>query len=264
MKYAIITVLAAAVCLILGIAVVSRFTKKHRVLKGSLFGALLLILIGLGYLMIYHHAQDQAIAALNGSELVRVEKLDKGYHFDGPGDDAALIFYPGAKVEAEAYAPLLLHLAEEGMDTFLVRMPMRIAFLDPNAAGSIMNEFSYEHWLLAGHSLGGAVAASYASAHPDDLDGLVLLAAYPTKQLETPLLSIYGSEDGCLERNVYDKDRIYWPETSIEVIIEGGNHAQFGDYGKQKGDKEARISAEEQWEQAVMAVIAFRDTHIRN
>ena len=31
-------------------------------------------------------------------------------------------------------------------------------------------------------------------------------------------------------------------------MIEGGNHAQFGDYGLQKGDGQAGISREEQQE----------------
>ena len=41
------------------------------------------------------------------------------------------------------------------------------------------------------------------------------------------------------------------------VIIEGGNHAQFGNYGKQKGDPDATISAEEQQTIAVNAIVEF-------
>lgn len=38
-------------------------------------------------------------------------------------------------------------------------------------------------WYVGGHSLGGAMAASYAAKHTDELDGLVLLAAYSTADL---------------------------------------------------------------------------------
>ena len=41
------------------------------------------------------------------------------------------------------------------------------------------------------------------------------------------------------------------------VEIEGGNHAQFGNYGPQKGDLTAAISAEEQQAQTVATIEAF-------
>lgn len=45
--------------------------------------------------------------------------------------------------------------------------------------------------------------------------------------------------------------------TTNTVPIEGGNHAQFGDYGPQKGDLPAAISAQEQQAQTVTAVAEF-------
>ena len=45
--------------------------------------------------------------------------------------------------------------------------------------------------------------------------------------------------------------------TENVVVIEGGNHAQFGNYGKQKGDADATISREEQQNIAVEAVGKF-------
>ena len=40
-------------------------------------------------------------------------------------------------------------------------------------------------------------------------------------------------------------------------MIDGGNHALFGNYGEQKGDGQAQISGEEQQEQVVRAVREF-------
>lgn len=50
-----------------------------------------------------------------------------------------------------------------------------------------MNVYSYEKWYLSGHSQGGAMIANYAEKHIEAKDtsiaGLILLAAYPTKNL---------------------------------------------------------------------------------
>jgi hypothetical protein len=45
------------------------------------------------------------------------------------------------------------------------------------------------------------------------------------------------------------------PQDYKEVCIEGGNHAQFGSYGAQKGDGTAAIPAEEQWARTVEVFI---------
>ena len=52
----------------------------------------------------------------------------------------------------------------------------------------------------------------------------------------------------CLEKDTNEKNKVNWPINSVEYIIPGGNHAQFGDYGNQRGDDIASISKYEQWE----------------
>ena len=78
---------------------------------------------------------------------------------------------------------------------------------------------------------------------------LILLAAYSTADLkETGLrvLSLYGSEDGVLKMDSYEKYRDNLPEDFTEIVIPGGCHAYFGSYGPQKGDGTPQISNEEQ------------------
>ena len=154
------------------------------------------------------------------------------YHAD---PTAGLIFYPGGKVENTAYAPLLHDLAEDGILCVLVKMPCNLAVLDMNAADSIPERFSeVTDWYIGGHSLGGAMAASYAAKHTDELDGLVLLAAYSTADLTDSGLRVYaayGSEDGVLNREKYEADRINLPQDTTETVIDGGCHAGFGSYG---------------------------------
>lgn len=174
---------------------------------------------------------------------------------------AGLIFYPGGKVEHTAYAPLLRACAEKGILCALVRMPGNLAVLDANAADGLPKKHSeITIWYIAGHSLGGAMAANYAAAHSDDYSGLILLAAYSTKDLtQTSLrvLSVYGSEDGVMNRETYKKNWANLPADTTEVILEGGCHAQFGSYGLQDGDGIPTISREEQIRQTAEAIAAF-------
>lgn len=185
-------------------------------------------------------------------------KIREGIYLDGPGAENALIFYPGAKVEYTSYLPICYELAENGIDCFLVKMPCNLAFLGQKKAQGLIEDYTYKNWYLSGHSLGGAMAASFAAEHQDEIDGLILLAAYPTKSLGVEgfsVLSVYGSEDGVLNMEKVEEGRKLMPADYTEVCIEGGNHAYFGDYGEQKGDGEAKITREEQTRQTADEII---------
>lgn len=209
------------------------------------------------YVNDYYHSDACVEAYLQGSSQVTVSAIEDGIYLDGPGEDHALIFYPGAKVEYTAYLPLFYSMAEQEVDCFLIEMPCNLAFLGKNKAEDIMKNYAYDNWYLSGHSLGGAMAAAYAADHLKELDGMILLAAYPTKSLVSDsfsVLSLYGSEDGVLNMKKVESGRAYMPENYTEICIEGGNHAQFGNYGEQKGDGKASISREEQQKQTADAI----------
>lgn len=221
--------------------------------------ALIGVLIGLcvWYVSDYYHVMDRE-AALADTDTVTVSAMDFGYSFDGPGDKNALIFYPGAKVEDLAYADLLKRIAAEGVNCYLVHMPCNLAFLGMNKANGIIDAYSYEHWYLAGHSLGGAMAASYAADNSDKLDGLIFLAAYSTSDLsdsDLKILSIYGSEDMIVNMEKIEQGRELMPSAYEEFQIDGGNHSGFGDYGEQSGDGTASISSDEQRAQTVTKIM---------
>ena len=218
---------------------------------------LLVIAVLCGVFLIYtgnvYPADQGAADALQSDERVSVSQTGYGWFFDGPSEENALVFYPGAKIDETAYAPLLHRLAEHGMDACLVRMPFHLALFGRDRAVDLMEQYAYPHWYLGGHSLGGAMAAVCAAEHGEDLSGLILLAAYPTKELDDDLLliSIYGSEDRVLNMEKMEAGRQFAPDRYREYVISGGNHAQFGDYGKQKGDGDASLTPEEQQEQTV-------------
>ena len=67
----------------------------------------------------------------------------------------------------------------------------------------------------------------------------------------------YGSEDGVLNREKYEADRINLPQDTTETVIDAGCHAGFGSYGAQKGDGAPVISAEEQQQQTADALAAW-------
>ena len=200
------------------------------------------------YTGVYYHADASALAALKSDENVHITQTDYGWLFDGPSETDALIYYPGGKVEETAYAPLLHRIAAQSMDVCLVRMPFRLAVFGADKAGQVMRKHDYDTWYIGGHSLGGVMAANYAAGNHTGLAGVVLLGAYSVKDLDEGLqvISIYGSEDGVLNRTRMHEYERCLPADTEQYVISGGNHAQFGNYGKQAGDGEASISAEEQ------------------
>ena len=206
------------------------------------------------YLLDYYKATDRADEHVLNTANVIISETDYGLEFDGPGEDA-LIFYPGGKVEYTAYSALMRDLAEEGIDCYLVEMPANLAFLDTDKADGIIKDFPHDKWYIGGHSLGGVAASMYAADH--DLDGLVLLASYSTKVIDEPAISIYGSNDGVLNLEKYEEAKSNLPANLKEVVIDGGNHAQFGDYGEQDGDGKATITAEEQQRKTADEIVNF-------
>lgn len=215
--------------------------------------SLVLLALAMGwcvYVGDYYAADGPAITAMEGNQIVSVEKTETIAVFTPENPTAGFLFYPGGKVEAAAYAPLMLALAQRDVLCVLISMPCNLAVLNPNAAEGIAQRFpEIERWYIGGHSLGGSMAASYAARHREELWGLVLLASYAATDLSASgleVLSVYGSEDGVLNMEKYESNRVNLPEAALEIIIPGGNHAGFGSYGPQTGDGAANISSDEQ------------------
>jgi hypothetical protein len=240
--------------------------KRKRNILGVAIVLLLAIVVGTGaYLGNYYRADEQAIeiATQTGDSISKsvtvVNQKNSEICFEPEEPQSGLIFYPGGKVQYEAYAPLMEKLAENGILCVLVHMPGNLAVLDINAADGIREMYpEIKIWYIGGHSLGGAMAASYAAKHSDDFRGLILLAAYSTADLSDSglsVISIYGSMDGVLDREKYEKYFPNLPDKAKEVVIEGGCHSYFGSYGMQKGDGTPTITREEQMEETVEAVL---------
>lgn len=163
---------------------------------------------------------------------------------------AGIAFYPGGNIEYTAYAPLMVELAKRGYLCLLMRMPENFALLDTKAGVKLRKQYKeIPHFYLAGHSLGGISAAMALSSNLNNFEGLILLAAYSTKDLSESgktVLSIYGSEDGVMKLENYNKYKSNLPENLHELIINGGNHSGFGYNVLQTGDNNPTITTAEQ------------------
>ncbi len=176
------------------------------------------------------------------------------------------IFYPGGRIDYLAYAPYAHAIAAEGYLAIIVPMPLNLAVFGANQANDVIAAYpQVSLWAIGGHSLGGTMAAQYAQDNPQKVEGLVLLAAYPAEGTDLSaqnlkVLTVHGTNDGLVSSEQIENSLKQLPEDTVDLEINGGNHAQFGWYGEQPGDNPAIISREEQQSQTVNATATLLDT----
>lgn len=228
----------------------------------------LLVVVAVGGLIFLNartaRPMPEAQAAMQSDTQVEVER--DGWLVFRPIDrepQTGFIFYPGGLVDPVAYAPPARALAAQGYLVVIPPMPLNLAVLAPNEASNVIAAYpAIQHWVIGGHSLGGAMAAQYADQNPDAVDGLALWAAFPAaandlSEQDLQVTSIYGTLDGLATPAEVRAAQPQLPAATTWVPIEGGNHAQFGWYGPQRGDNEAAISRVEQQKQAIAATAAL-------
>ena len=209
--------------------------------------------------------EPTALAAMLSGPDVQVS-TDRWLAFAPAGPLTAttgLVFYPGGKVDPRAYAPQAHAIAAAGFLVVIVPVPLHLAILAPEAAAPVLAAYpSISHWAVGGHSLGGVMAAHFAHAHPQSVQGLALWASYPQagddlSQRALAVVSISGSRDGLSTPAKIEASRPLLPASTTWVVIEGGNHGQFGWYGPQTGDNPAAIDHAAQQAQTVAATVAL-------
>lgn len=236
--------------------------KRRISIISAVSAVILLIILFCGiYISDYYPASSEAVKALASDNKISVEVLHDRVIFSPSLPEAGFIFYPGGKVEFTAYAPLMEALAERNILCVLLQMPGNLAVLNTDAADGIPEQFlELDTWYIGGHSLGGSMAASYVSECSDEFEGLALLASYSTADLSGTALrviSLIGTEDGVLNQEKYEKYRFNLPQDTVEISIEGGNHAYFGSYGDQEGDGAAAITPREQIQVTADSLTSF-------
>jgi hypothetical protein len=222
--------------------------------KGLLVGILALGFLAALGLIIWVSTTHTASA--EAQEALKKADVDNGNWYGFGADEhsspsVGVVLYPGANVSSDAYALLAQRLSEEsGALVAVVRVPLNLAFLDRDAAKEVIEAYpGVNKWVVGGHSLGGAVGASFAEANPK-VYGLLLWAGRPSRDTdlsdrELEVTSIHGSQDGLIDSASIEEARTRLPASTVYVEIEGANHAYFGDYGVQKDDGEPTISHDE-------------------
>jgi len=213
-------------------------------------------------------ADDVAVDATSATSGVEVDESMSEIRFV-PSDPkgTGLVFYPGAKVDPRAYSRLLRPLAEAGYTVVVVKFPYNLAVFGIDAADSVNgDDDGIDRWIVGGHSLGGAMAASYAGDTRGELAGLLLWAAYPAPGISgsegfdgLDVTSVYGTEDQLATVADIEQSRSQLPADTTFVPVEGGIHAYFGDYGSQSGDGTAAISREDAQQQILDATLEQLD-----
>lgn len=237
-----------------------------RILLISLVAILILGGIGTAIWLQPYQAAPDAIAAMQSDTLVTVKQTDSYIAFLPQQTPASrgLVFYPGAKVVPEAYAYYMHQIADLGFATFIVKLPLNIAFLGANRADNPIHDYpQISKWAVGGHSLGGVVASSYANGS-SAVSGLLLYASYPASSIASNtrlhVMSISGDHDGLATPQKIQDNKKFLPDTTVYIVVAGGIHSYFGDYGHQDGDGTATISRDLARVQILTASVALLAT----
>ncbi|MGI8316774.1 alpha/beta fold hydrolase [Halobacillus mangrovi] len=224
---------------------------KNLIRYGLFIFVSLIIILGLGF---YVWSQITYKPSKELDQLVQEVSDEEGWVIYKPEESkkTGIILYPGAKVEPEAYSYIAEKLSNKG---YLVGIPdvmLNLPMFNINKAEEAINKYkSIEKWYVGGHSLGGVSAASFAQSHPEKVEGLIFLASYPSKgnsyaDSDLPMLSIFAENDGLSTVEEIKEKESLLSDKAVFYEIDGGNHAQFGVYGSQKGDEMAAIPVEKQ------------------
>jgi dienelactone hydrolase len=217
---------------------------------------------GVGWATYARPPLPEAVEALVSNDQVNVTQ--EPWLTFTPNSDASntgFIFYPGGRVDPRAYASLMRDIASEGYLVVVPEMPINMAVFDPNIADEIIENYpEIQHWVIGGHSVGGAMAAQYTGNHPEVIDGLAIWASYPPdstdiSDLDIPVVSIYGSRELRVNDESVGARKHLLPEDAQYIRIEGGDHHQFGSYEIKPDDHLATISRASQHEQIIKATV---------
>ncbi|QIM15446.1 alpha/beta hydrolase [Leucobacter insecticola] len=280
--YAIVLGVSALAALLLGWRAPRRIghlsnglqAQAHRFGVWGIVWRGLLIVLGAGWIAALawlrpYTAIEPALAAMQSDSTVTVTETATSIELRPvtTNGDTGVFFQPGALVDAHAYAAVLRPLAEAGHTVVIAKQPLGIAFLALPAFDSAKASHpDISEWVVAGHSLGGTVAAieaaeqSTADENPSVV-GLLLYASYPandiSETLSVPVASISASLDGLATPQKIAASRKMLPADAIFTVIEGASHAQFGSYGSQRGDNEPLLSDANAREQISEASLSF-------
>jgi len=238
-------------------------SRRLRTIGIALLVVLGVLIVGAAWWLQPQPLLPQATASLASTPEVAFRDVNGRLEW-APADgtyDTGLVVYPGAKVPPAAYGPLAQAIAAQGYLVAITPMPLNLAVFGINQADAVIAAHpEVETWAMAGHSLGGSMAAQYVSGNPKAISGLAFWAAYAATDLsplDLAVTSIYGSLDAGAARMSGSEAHSNVPADAVFVEIPGGNHEQMGWYTGQPNDPPATISREDQQAQVAAATVAM-------
>ncbi|PFE16895.1 alpha/beta hydrolase [Bacillus cereus] len=224
--------------------------KWMKIVLYSLLGILLM-----GSITFFVWSQFTYKPTKEALSLVDDKKDEDNIVFGEKETKIGVIFYQGAKVEVEAYSYLGEALAKDGHFVVMPKLPLNLAILGINEVDSVIEKYpEVQKWYVAGHSMGGAMISKYAFQHEEKVEGIIFLGSYSAEDFSTksiPMLSIYGEVDALATVEKIENSKKFMSKNTTMHMIKGGNHANFGMYGEQKGDNASLITAKAQRDETV-------------
>lgn len=237
--------------------------RWRRIVAGIVIVVIAIVGIGVGVL----HHQTYAPSASATHFATEATKTNYGIYFkpkriQGP----TVIFYPGALVAPASYSVWAKQIADAGYPVAIVSFPLDLAVLNGNAAATV--PVGHDGYVIGGHSLGGVMACRYATTHAKQRRGVFLLASYPDQKgslrhSDLPVLSLTGSRDGVLDWHAWQTAKRFLPVKTQYAQLTGGNHAGFGSYGAQRGDRSATVSNTQQQRWVANQLSEWLKTRVR-
>ena len=231
-------------------------------------------LVGCSYLPNTDFTKLDTISVTETSEYIHISPV-------GLEPKNGFIFVPGGLVDPHAYISLMQIIADEGIDVFILKSEANLSIIEISKPLKLKKEIEHiENWFIGGHSLGGISSQALVHNNSDAFEGLILLGVYPSEpytlaEWDKHVLSIFSDQDQLSTPEEVEENKAFLP-TAFDIVdpsdfeyllindpvtfyylIEGGNHAQFGDYGFQKGDGESSISRTEQHQLTGAAIKNF-------
>lgn len=199
------------------------------------------------------------------NDAIAVTETDHSFVLAPTGERSGegLVFIPGAKVDPFAYSRTLSGVVEDAGVTVVITKPtLNLAFFDVRPLSTFTADApDVDGWAVGGHSLGGVRACQLAADDANaQVSGLVLFGSYCANDVsasDLEVLSISGTADGLTTPDDVETNAALLPADATFVEIEGGNHADFGDYGVQPGDGESTIPRDDARAAITDALVGF-------
>jgi len=178
-----------------------------------------------------------ALAAMESDERVTVE-YDEYLALTPAGSTpkTGIVFYAGAYCDIRGYTPVWKEIAAQGYLVVSPKLPFDFAIFAPNAADEVRAAHpEIEQWIIAGHSMGGAMAGVYADNNRDNLAGAIVFDSYPPgsnslADADLPILLFERARaDGSRSQKFIDNANLY-PESAELTLIPGAQHMYYGSF----------------------------------